>query len=79
VLATKSQAPFSLVRHILRGSQARVSYADGGVEGDKGIGQKVMDSTNTKPGEKGYLETAEDTINQGIQYAKETVEGQFLT
>ncbi|KAG8528700.1 uncharacterized protein KY384_006387 [Bacidia gigantensis] len=47
-------------------------------EGDKSLGQKAQDSvsgSNLKPGEKGYVETAQDYANTAIKTVQDTATG----
>ena len=37
--------------------------------------QQVSDSMNTKPGEKGYVEQAQDALNTGAKYVQDTATG----
>ncbi|MCJ1458411.1 hypothetical protein MMC28_008783 [Mycoblastus sanguinarius] len=39
---------------------------------DKSISQKVFDSTSTEPGEKSYLETAQNTVKDAVEYVEKT-------
>ena len=46
-------------------------------EGDKSIGQKASDAMGgtAKPGEKGYVEQAQDAIGTGVKYVQDTANG----
>ncbi|KAL9125251.1 MAG: hypothetical protein Q9217_005516, partial [Psora testacea] len=41
-------------------------------EGDKSVTQKLTDSTSTKPGEKGYVEQAQDMAAGAAKYVQDT-------
>ena len=49
---------------------------DFSTEGDKSIGQKASDTLGgSKPGEKGYVEQAQDAATNAATYVKDTANG----
>ena len=75
---TRPRAPFSPVQSI-RIEMPFWIMADERTGDDKSIGQKVMDSTSSKPGEESYLDTAKKTVEDAVEYVEKTATGTYFS